>query len=93
MAPVEIEWPHRAALAKGSGANDAVSYEDLLRAAASGRYRSYHQRFLFGSVGETLAAKFGKDKFEILRVEAVGPRVGQDLRRKAILAVVFISNR
>jgi preprotein translocase subunit SecF len=37
-----------------------------------------------------LAEKFGgKDKVEVLRVEAVGPRVGQDLRRKAILAVVF----
>jgi len=59
VAPVEVEWPQRAALAKGSGANDAVSYEDLLRAAASGRYRPYHERFLFSSVGETLAAKFG----------------------------------
>src|ERR1700719_1469250 len=59
VAPVEVEWPQRAALAKGSGANEAVSYEDLLRAAASGRYRPYHERFLFGSVGETLAVKFG----------------------------------
>jgi 3-oxoacyl-[acyl-carrier-protein] synthase II len=59
VAPVEVEWPQRAALAKGSGANEAVSYEDLLRAAASGRYRPYHERFLFGSVGETLATKFG----------------------------------
>jgi len=59
VAPVEIEWPQRAALAKGSGANEAVSYDDLLRAAASGRYQPYHERFLFGSVGEGLAAKFG----------------------------------
>jgi len=36
-----------------------------------------------------LAEKFGKDKVEVLRVEAVGPRVGQDLRQKAVLAVVF----
>jgi preprotein translocase subunit SecF len=36
-----------------------------------------------------LADKFGKDKVEVLRVEAVGPRVGEDLRRKAILAVGF----
>jgi len=43
----------------GSGANQAVSYDDLLRAAASGRYRPYHERFLFGSVGEALATKFG----------------------------------
>ena len=31
---------------------DTVSYDDLLRAASSGRYRAYHARFLFGSVGE-----------------------------------------
>ena len=59
VAPVEIEWSQREALAGGSGANAAVSYEDLLRAAASGRYQPYHERFLFGSVGESLAAKFG----------------------------------
>jgi 3-oxoacyl-[acyl-carrier-protein] synthase II len=60
VAPVEIEWPQREVLAKGSGANlEAVNYDDLLRAAASGRYQPYHQRFLFGSVGEALAAKFG----------------------------------
>ena len=59
VAPIEIEWPQREALAKGSGANEAVSYDDLLRAAASGGYRSYHRRFLFGSVAEGLAATFG----------------------------------
>jgi 3-oxoacyl-[acyl-carrier-protein] synthase II len=59
VAPVEIEWPQREILANGSGANAAVCYDDLLRAAASGRYRSYHERFLFGSVGEALATKFG----------------------------------
>ena len=59
VAPIEIEWPQREALAVGSGANDAVSYDDLLRAAASGRYRSYHRRFVFGSVGESLAERFG----------------------------------
>src|SRR5215470_11134580 len=32
VAPVEVEWPQRAALAKGS--NGTVSYEDLLHAAA-----------------------------------------------------------
>jgi preprotein translocase subunit SecF len=40
-------------------------------------------------VSEALDAKFGKGKVDILRVESVGPRVGSDLRRKAILAVVF----
>src|SRR5215470_19516191 len=31
VAPVEIEWLHRDALAVGSGTNDAVGYNDLLR--------------------------------------------------------------
>ena len=32
--PVEIEWEQRRALAKASGANDDVNYDDLLRASA-----------------------------------------------------------
>lgn len=40
-------------------------------------------------VSEALDAKFGKGKIDVLRVESVGPRVGSDLRRKAVLAVVF----
>jgi 3-oxoacyl-[acyl-carrier-protein] synthase II len=61
VAPNEIEWPQREELAKASGANEAVSYDDLLRAAASGRFRTYHERFAFGSVGEALAATFGTE--------------------------------
>jgi len=36
-----------------------------------------------------LTARFGKDGFEVLRVEAVGPRVGEALRERAVLALVF----
>jgi 3-oxoacyl-[acyl-carrier-protein] synthase II len=61
VAPIELEWPQREALAKASGANQDVSYDDLMRAAATGRFRDYHKRFLFGSVGEGLAAKFGTE--------------------------------
>src|SRR5258708_2363932 len=59
VAPIEIDWPQRELLANGSRANDVVSYDDLLRAAATGRYQPYHARFQFGSVGDPLAAKFG----------------------------------
>ena len=59
VAPNELEWLQREELAKASGANAAVDYDDLLRAAASGRFRSYHERFVFGSVAEALAATFG----------------------------------
>jgi 3-oxoacyl-[acyl-carrier-protein] synthase II len=59
VAPVEFEWPHRETLAAASGANDAVGYDDLLRAGASGRFRAIHERCLFGSVAEHLADRFG----------------------------------
>src|SRR5215831_11737019 len=59
FVPVEIEWPHRDVLAAGSGANDAIGYDDLLRASASGRFHAIHERCLFASVAEHLAERFG----------------------------------
>lgn len=59
LPPVEMEWPQRIALAAASGAKDAVTYDDLLRAAGSGAFEAYYRRFLFGSVGENLADRFG----------------------------------
>jgi 3-oxoacyl-[acyl-carrier-protein] synthase II len=59
VAPIEIEWLHREAFAAASGANDAVGYDDLLRASASGRFHAVHERCLFGSVAEHLADRFG----------------------------------
>ncbi|HEY7577981.1 MAG TPA: beta-ketoacyl-ACP synthase [Acetobacteraceae bacterium] len=59
LPPVEMEWPQRLALAAASGANETVSYDDLLRAAASGRFSHCYERFLFGSVAEHLAVRFG----------------------------------
>jgi preprotein translocase subunit SecF len=38
---------------------------------------------------KALQDKFGQDSFEVLRVELVGPRVGQELRQRALLAVAF----
>jgi 3-oxoacyl-[acyl-carrier-protein] synthase II len=59
LPPVELEWPHRLMLAAASGAHGAPSYEDLLRAAASGKFARYYERFLFGSIAENLAVRFG----------------------------------
>ena len=59
LPPVEMEWPQREALAAASGANETVSYDDLRRAARAGGFEGYYRRFLFGSVGENLAARFG----------------------------------
>lgn len=59
LPPVEMEWPQRLALATASGANETVTYDDLLRAAGTGKFGAYYERFLFGSVGEHLADRFG----------------------------------
>jgi len=40
-------------------------------------------------ITSNLATAFGADGVEILRVESVGPRVGESLRERAILAVAF----
>jgi 3-oxoacyl-[acyl-carrier-protein] synthase II len=59
LPPVELEWPQRQALATASGNNADVSYDDLLRAAGTGKFTAYYERFLFGSVAENLAVRFG----------------------------------
>src|SRR5690606_13942357 len=58
-APVELAWPQRTALAEASGANEAITYADLIRAAECGRFAGFHQRFLLGSVAYNLADRFG----------------------------------
>ena len=57
VAPIEIEWQQRMELAKASGAEDTVTYDDLLRASAS--FPKYHELLMFGSVADQLAEKFG----------------------------------
>jgi 3-oxoacyl-[acyl-carrier-protein] synthase II len=57
VPPIEIEWPQRLALGARSGANDTVTYSDILRVSA--QFPDYHPRFLFGSVADNLAEKFG----------------------------------
>ena len=59
VAPVEIEWPHREAVAAEARTNGTVSYDGLLQATTSGRFHAYHGRCLFGSVAEHLAERFG----------------------------------
>jgi len=59
VAPVEIEWPHREMVAAACGANDAIGYDDLLRAASSERFRTVHDRCVMVSVADHLADRFG----------------------------------
>jgi len=60
--PVELEWAQRTALAAAgaeAGANEGVSYDHLLRGAGTGKFTRWYERFLFGSIGEHLADRFG----------------------------------
>jgi len=57
VPPIELDWPQRLEIGAKSGANDKVGYSDLLR--SSSEFPAYHQRFLFGSVADYLAEKFG----------------------------------
>jgi 3-oxoacyl-[acyl-carrier-protein] synthase II len=59
VPPIEIEWPQRRALVDASSANDTVTNQDLLRGADTGPFESFHKRFLFASVADGLADKFG----------------------------------
>ena len=58
LPPVELEWPQRRALAHAAGSNDTVTYDGMIQAAAAG-FKPWYSRFLFGSVGEALAERFG----------------------------------
>ena len=59
VAPVEVEWPQRQAVARATGANTAIDYDALLRVAGGGKFLDFHRRFMFGSVADYLAEKFG----------------------------------
>ncbi|UVF19887.1 beta-ketoacyl-ACP synthase [Microvirga terrae] len=59
VPPVEMEWPQREALAQASGQDGDVTYKDLLKAAATGRFRPWHDLFIFGTVADRVADRFG----------------------------------
>ena len=58
LDPVEVEWPLRLELGRATGQID-IEYEALLRVSGGGRFKAYHRRFLFGSVADHVAEKFG----------------------------------
>ena len=57
VPPIEMDWPQRLEMGAKSGANETVTYADMLR--VSWQFPDYHRRFLLGSVADTLAEKFG----------------------------------
>jgi len=59
MPPVELEWPQRQDLAQASGKTADITYADILKGAAAKDFSAMQTRFLFGSVGDQLADRFG----------------------------------
>jgi 3-oxoacyl-[acyl-carrier-protein] synthase II len=59
VPPVEMEWPQRQALAEASGENGDVSYNALLKAASTGQFKVWHDLFIFGTVADRVADRFG----------------------------------
>jgi preprotein translocase subunit SecF len=59
--------------------------EVIVRTADSG----VDAKALTARVDEALTTAFGKGAYEIRRIEMVGPKVGRDLTRKALLAIFF----
>lgn len=59
VPPVEVEWPQREALAAAAGPSEAVTYNELLVAAGTGRFKAWHNLFLFGTVADRIADRFG----------------------------------
>ena len=57
VPPIELDWPQRLEVGAKTGANDKVTYTDMLRVSAG--FPDYHRRFLLGSVANNLADKFG----------------------------------
>src|SRR5215469_3734565 len=57
-APIEIEWPQRHEMARVIGKSD-INYDDMLRISGGGQFTPWHRRFLFGSVSDHLAERFG----------------------------------
>jgi len=57
VPPVEMEWPQKQELAQ-SVAGD-VDYDGLLREAATLKHKAMHEMFLFGTVADHIADRFG----------------------------------
>ena len=58
VPPLELEWPQRLGIAEASN-HETIDYDVLLESAATGKFREYHELFLFGGVAERTAERFG----------------------------------
>ena len=81
----KIRSAFRAIGFEGSIIQDFGPKEVIVRTAESGA----DPKGLTERVDEALSSAFGKGAFEVRRIEVVGPKVGKDLTRKALLAILF----
>lgn len=81
----KIRTAFRAIGFEGSVIQDFGPNEVIVRTAESGA----DPKGLTSRVDEALLAAFGKGAYELRRIEMVGPKVGRDLTRKALLAIIF----
>ncbi len=58
MPPVELEWAQRIEIADKLN-KDTADYDALLTVSGASQFAHYHERFLFGSVADHLADRFG----------------------------------
>ncbi|MBX3514204.1 MAG: beta-ketoacyl-ACP synthase [Xanthobacteraceae bacterium] len=59
VAPVEMEWPQRRALAAEADPAKPYTPEVALEISARGEHPAWHELFLYGTVADHLADKFG----------------------------------
>ena len=59
VAPVEMEWPQRRALAAEADPDKPYTPEVALQMSALGKHPDWHELFLYGSVADHIADTFG----------------------------------
>jgi preprotein translocase subunit SecF len=93
---IQVKFPSAPDADKIRGAFKSVGFEGsiiqqfgpnevIVRTAEAGA----DPKELNSRVDEALTAAFGKGAYEVRRIEVVGPKVGKDLTKKALLAIIF----
>src|SRR5215210_4445276 len=60
VPPVEMEWPQRGAVSAAAGEAGDITYADLIKAAAATQqFKPWYDCFLFGTVADRVADRFG----------------------------------
>ncbi len=93
---IQIKFPQEAAADKIRSALKPMGFEGsiiqkfgpnevIIRTAESGA----DPKGLTARIEEAFTSVFGKGAYEVRRIEVVGPKVGKDLTKKALLAIIF----